>query len=286
MKVTKFDYDGEISWCPGCGDYKILEALKAALSELDVDPLKLVVVSGIGQAAKMPHYLQCHCVNGLHGRALPLATGIKSANRGLTVLAVGGDGDMYGEGGNHFIHTIRRNPDITNIVCNNMTYGLTKGQGSPTTPVGTKTPSQPEGVTSRPLNPLLMALACGATFVARGSAADAERTKEVLKSAIRHKGYALVDIFQPCVSFNKVNTWQWLGQATRWLGEDRDAADRAEAMKLASEGEPYPLGILYRAQSETTFEETRAPYSNGDDSPLYARSLRREAAAKLLPESR
>ena len=283
MKDTRFDYHGEISWCPGCGDYKILEALKLALEELDVDPLKLAVVSGIGQAAKMPHYLRCNCVNGLHGRGLPLATGVKAANRGLTVIAVGGDGDMYGEGGNHFVHAIRRNPDITNVVCNNMIYGLTKGQGSPTTPLGMKTSSQPEGVTNYPLNPLLLAISCGATFVARGSAADVPRTKELLKAAIRHKGYALVDIFQPCVSFNKVNTWQWLGGATKWLEEaDHDPSDMNAAMALTMRSEPYPLGIIYRGESRPTFEETRAAYQGGDDTPLFQRSRRLEVVAKLL----
>lgn len=282
MAGTAFDYTGEISWCPGCGDYKILEALKGALSELELNPLDVVVASGIGQAAKMPHYLQCHSVNGLHGRALPLATGIKASNTRLTVIAVGGDGDMYGEGGNHFIHTIRRNPDITNIVCNNMVYGLTKGQASPTTPVGTRTATQPDGVTSRPLNPLLLALSCGATFVARASAADAKRTKEIIKQAIRHKGYALVDIFQPCVSFNKVNTWQWLAGATKWMDENRDASDMEQAVKLAMENDPYPLGIFYRTEPHETFEESRAPYANGDDTPLYERKPKLDEVWKLM----
>jgi len=271
MRETAFDYNGEISWCPGCGDYKILDALKGALDELGLAPRDVVVASGIGQAAKMPYYLRCHIANGLHGRALPLATGIKAANRGLTVIAVGGDGDMYGEGGNHFIHTIRRNPDITNIVCNNMVYGLTKGQGSPTTARGVKTATQPYGVTNEPLNPLALALAAGAGFVARASAADEDRTKDVLKAAITHKGYALVDIFQPCVSFNKVNTWQWLSHAAEWLPEERSATDFSEAMSLAMRGEPYPLGVIYRREGRETFEEQQAPYRNGDDTPLYAR---------------
>lgn len=285
MKHTPFDYDGEIAWCPGCGDYKILEALKLALDELGIDPLELAVVSGIGQAAKMPHYLRCNCVNGLHGRALPLASGVKASNRRLTVLAIGGDGDMYGEGGNHFMHTIRRNPDITNIVCNNMIYGLTKGQGSPTTPVGMKTSSQPDGVTSYPLNPLLVAISSGATFVARGSAADVPRTKELIKSAILHKGYALIDIFQPCVSFNKVNTWKWLGESTKWLDEldkGHDPSDIGAAMALTLESDPYPLGIIYKTAVRKTFEETRAPYQDGDDTPLYARARRIEEVKKLL----
>ena len=288
MVETKFDYNGEISWCPGCGDFKILEALKLALTELGLEPNEVVVASGIGQAAKMPHYLRCHCVNGLHGRALPMATGIKASNPNLTVVAVGGDGDMYGEGGNHFLHAIRRNPNITNIVCNNMIYGLTKGQGSPTTPLGTHTSTQPDGVVNRPLNPLLLALSCGATFVARASAADVERTKEVFKQAILHKGYALVDVFQPCVSFNKTHSWQWLATAAKWIDGAHDKTDLSAAMLRAIESEPFPLGIIYQAEPEKlgkpakTFEEAQAPYRSGDMTPLFARSPRYEVIEGLI----
>ena len=283
MTANPFDMEhGELSWCPGCGDYAILDALKKALLGLGLSPQQVVLVSGIGQAAKMPHYLRSNFFNGLHGRALSAATGIKAANPELTVIAVGGDGDMYGEGGNHFMHAIRRNPDITNIVCNNMIYGLTKGQGSPTTAIGMKTSTQPFGVTSKPLNPLLLALSCGATFVARASAADADRTKNIIVKAIKHKGYALVDIFQPCVSFNKVNTWQWLSKSTKWLDEDRDASDKLEAMRLSMETDPYPLGIIYRSEHEKTFEENQAPYETGDDTPLYARTPALENIRKLL----
>ena len=282
MKATAFDYHGEISWCPGCGDYKILEAVKTVLDGMGLTPRDVVVVSGIGQAAKMPHYLTCNFFNGLHGRALPAAVGIKAANPGLTVLAVGGDGDMYGEGGNHFVHTIRRNPDIANIVCNNMIYGLTKGQGSPTTPLGAKTSTQPDGVTSRPLNPLLLALACGATFVARGSAADVDLTADLIARAVRHKGYALVDILQPCVSFNKAQSWQWLAQAAKPIDGAHDAKDPTAAMALAMRTEPLALGVLYEADPQPTFEETRAAYAAGDRTPLYRRQPRRDAVRELL----
>lgn len=282
MIKTAYDYDSEIAWCPGCGDFKILEALKLALHEMEVDPLKLAVVSGIGQAAKLPHYMKCHCVNGLHGRALPAAVGIKGSNRSLTVIAVGGDGDMYGEGGNHFIHCIRRNPDITNIVCNNMIYGLTKGQGSPTTEIGTKTTTQPRGVTSIPLNPLALALVCGATFVARASAASAEHMKDIIKRAVKHKGYALIDIFQPCVSFNKKNTWQWLQAGTRLLGPEHDSTNFAEAIKLTQESDPYPLGIFYQSAERPTFEEVQAPYENGNDTPLWDRERKLDFVKKML----
>lgn len=282
MIETAYDYHGEIAWCPGCGDFMILDALKLALHELNIDPGKLAVVSGIGQAAKLPHYMKCNCVNGLHGRALPLATGVKAANKSLTVVAVGGDGDMYGEGGNHLIHCIRRNPDITNLVCNNMVYGLTKGQGSPTTELGTKTTTQPYGVTSTPLNPLMLALACGATFVARAAASDMKRTSEIIKRAISHKGYALVDIFQPCVSFNKKNTWQWLQASTKWLDEGHDAANFTEAVKLTMEHEPYPLGIFYQVEGRPSFEELQAPYRNEGGKALWEREPKLDFVKKML----
>ena len=207
---------------------------KKALAELDIAPEKLVMVSGIGQAAKTPHYFKTNFFNGLHGRALPPATAIKTANPFMTVIAESGDGDMYGEGGNHFIHTIRRNPDITNIVHNNMVYGLTKGQASPTSQLGFKTPVQVAGILLEPFNPLAVAIALDAGFVARAFISDAEKTKEILKKAITHKGYALVDIFQPCITFNKINTWEWFKEHTYYLEDSHDPRDRSAAFKRAS----------------------------------------------------
>ena len=220
MDVKDYDMgDTDIAWCPGCGDFGILTSLKKALAELEIRPENLVIVSGIGQAAKLPHYLRCHTFNGLHGRALPPATAIKSVNPELVVIAESGDGDMYGEGGNHFITTIRRNPDITNIVHNNMVYGLTKGQASPTSRKGFVTPVQVNGVILEPFNPIAVAIALDASFVARAFIGDMEKTKEILKKAITHKGYALVDIFQPCVSFNKINTYKWFKENTYYLSD-------------------------------------------------------------------
>src|SRR4030043_698644 len=174
----------DIAWCPGCGNFGILNALKQALSELEIKPQRLVVVSGIGQAAKAPHYYRCNLFNGLHGRSLPVATPIKAANPELIVIDESGDGCMYGEGGNHFIHAIRRNPDITNIVHNNMVYGLTKGQASPTSQREFNTPLQIEGVVLEPFNPLAVAISLGASFVARAFAGDISQTKEMIKKAI------------------------------------------------------------------------------------------------------
>jgi 2-oxoglutarate/2-oxoacid ferredoxin oxidoreductase subunit beta len=249
----------DVAWCPGCGNYAIIGALKQALIELDIPPQKLVIASGIGQAAKIPHYLKCNFFNGLHGRSLPPATAIKAANPGLTVIAESGDGDMYGEGGNHFMHTIRRNPDITNIVHNNMVYGLTKGQASPTSQYGFKTPIQVDGVFEEPFNPVAMAIALDAPFVARANAADVEQTKEIIKQAIQHKGYSLVDIFQPCVSFNKVNTYPWFKEHTYYIEAGYDPRDRQAAFKRASETEKYPLGVLYVNDNRQSFGDHLPP---------------------------
>jgi len=232
MDTEVFDMgDNDIAWCVGCGNFPMLEILKQILTELQIEPANLVFVSGIGQAAKTPHYLKCNVFNGLHGRALPAATAIKAANPSLTVIAESGDGDMYGEGGNHFLHTIRRNPNITNIVHNNMVYGLTKGQASPTSQIGFRTPVQVNGVFLEPFNPLAVAIALDASFVARAFIGDSEQTKEILKKAIAHKGYALVDIFQPCVTFNKVNTYKWFKEHTCYLEDSHDLRDRDEAFK-------------------------------------------------------
>lgn len=243
----------DIAWCPGCGNFGILNILKQALTELEVDPKQLVLVSGIGQAAKLPHYLKCNFFNGLHGRALPPATAIKAVNPKLTVIAESGDGDMYGEGGNHFIHAIRRNPDIVNIVHNNMVYGLTKGQASPTSQCGFKTPVQVEGVSEMPFNPMAQAIALDASFVARAFCADVEQTKEILKQAIQHKGYSLVDLFQPCVSFNKLNTFKWFKDNTYYLDASHDKCDRVEAFRRAIEIEKLPLGVFYENSDKKIF---------------------------------
>ncbi len=261
----------DIAWCPGCGNFGILSTLKTALAELEILPEKLVLVSGIGQAAKIPHYLKTHVFNGLHGRALPPATAIKAANPSLTVIAASGDGDMYGEGGNHFIHTIRRNPDITNLVHNNMVYGLTKGQASPTSQKGFKTPVQVEGVFLEPFNPLAVAVSLDASFVARASIADPEPTKEIMKRAILHRGYALVDIFQPCVTCNRLNTYQWFRKNTYYLDDGYDPTDRVAAFRKSIETEPFPLGIIYVNPDKSTFEENLGVYDK-DSRPLYMRS--------------
>ncbi len=270
----------DISWCPGCGNFGILNILKQALTELNIQPENLVMVSGIGQAAKIPHYLRCNFFNGLHGRALPPATAIKAVNPGLTVIAESGEGDMYGEGGNHFLHTIRRNPDITNIVHNNMVYGLTKGQASPTSGQGFQTPIQINGVTHEPFNPIAVALSLDASFVARAFMGDAAQTKEIFKKAILHRGYALVDVLQPCVSFNKHNTYQWFKEHTYYLDETHDPHNRVAAFAKAIETEKLPLGVFY-IHPKKTFEDNQGLYQENRE-PLYQREIDRKKLREFV----
>lgn len=246
----------ETAWCPGCGDFNIIESLKAALEILDRKPHEVLVVGGIGQAAKTPQYINTNGFCGLHGRSLPPAVAAKIVNKDLTVVINTGDGDSYGEGGNHFIHNIRRNVDITHFVHDNQIYGLTKGQASPTTDIGHVTDIQTSGSMNEPLNPVLLAIALGAGFVARAFSGDKEHLTSIMVEAIKYKGYALVDILQPCVSFNKVNTFQWYSKRVYKIGEDYDASDRLKAMEKAMEwGERIPLGILYKKEKQTFAEK-------------------------------
>ena len=237
----------ETAWCPGCGDFNIIESLKAALEKLEKKPHEVLVVGGTGQAAKTPQYINANGFCGLHGRALPPAAAAKIVNSGLTVIVDTGDGDSYGEGGNHFIHNIRRNVDITHFVHDNQIYGLTKGQASPTTDMGQVTDVQVAGTINEPLNPVLLAIALGAGFVARAFSGDMEHLTSIMIEAIKYRGYALVDILQPCVSFNKENTFQWYNKRVYKLDESYDATDRLKAMEKAMEwGNRIPLGILYK----------------------------------------
>lgn len=277
-KLYDMPHGTDMAWCPGCGNFPILNIIKSALAELDIPPTEVVICSGIGQAAKTPHYLRTHYFNGLHGRALPPAIAIKIANPKLTVIAESGDGDTYGEGGNHFLHTIRRNPDITNIVHNNMVYGLTKGQASPTSSRGMKTPVQVDGVVLEPFNPMAIALAAGATFVARAFSGDIPQAKEIVKQAISHQGYALVDVFQPCVVFNKQNTFQWFKEHTYYLDESHDRSDKVKALTLALNQARMALGVLYQETGRSSYEQL---VREGDE-PLHTRNPDAKKLANLL----
>lgn len=239
----------ETAWCPGCGNFGILQCLKTALEELGKDPYEVLMVGGIGQAAKTPQYISANSFCGLHGRSLPAAVAAKIANEKLTVIVDTGDGDSYGEGGNHFIHNIRRNVDITHFVHDNQIYGLTKGQASPTSAEGQVTGVQVSGSINTPLNPVLLAITAGAGFVARAFSGDREHLTEIMKQAINYPGYAIVDILQPCVSFNKVNTFAYYKSRVYHLEEDYDPTNKLEAMKRSMEfDDRIPIGVLYHEQ--------------------------------------
>jgi 2-oxoglutarate ferredoxin oxidoreductase subunit beta len=246
MSTTSFT-TYETAWCPGCGNYNILECLKTALEELGKDPYEVLMVAGIGQAAKTPQYISANSFCGLHGRALPAAAAAKIANEKLTVIVNTGEGDSYGEGGNHFIHNIRRNVDITHFVHDNQIYGLTKGQASPTSIEGLVTPVQITGSINTPLNPPLMAIAAGAGFVARGFSGNKQHLTALMKQAIEYKGYALVDILQPCISFNKINTFAWYSKRVYELDSTYDPTSKLAALEKSLEfGDRIPIGVIFR----------------------------------------
>ena len=243
----------ENQWCPGCPNFNILEAYKQAFVEMDLPPHRICMVSGIGQAAKLPHYLRCNFFNGLHGRALPVAVGVKIANPELTTIVSTGDGDAYGEGGNHFLHTLRRNPDITVGVHNNEIYALTKGQASPTTPTGEKRTLQVRGVDVAPLNMPAVAVLHHCTFVARGFAGDVDHLKDLLVAAVKHPGLALVDIIQPCITWG-TRSVKWYRDRVRKLGDDHDPEDWQGALTQAlGKEEEFPVGILYQTEPRPVF---------------------------------
>jgi len=278
--VTLKDYgDYETTWCPGCGNFSILQAVKEALVACRLRPRDVAFVSGIGQAAKAPHYLNLNLYDGLHGRSLPVATGVKLANPKMTVLVESGDGCNYGEGGNHFLAALRRNLDITLLVHNNQVYGLTKGQASPTSETGFVTKAQPGGVASSPFNPVAVAVAMRAGFVARAFSGMVDHLAVIIQEAIAHRGFSLVDILQPCVSFNKVNTFGWYKSRCRELPPDYDPANWEAAMKTAEEwGDTIPVGILYR-NVRPTFESHFPALKEG---PLVGKGVDRGLLAKIL----
>lgn len=237
------------TWCPGCGDWGIGAAIKTALAQMDHNPSSVCIVFGIGCSGNMNDFLNAYALHSLHGRALPNAIGIKLANHKIPVIAIVGDGDCYGEGGNHFLHACRGNHDITVIVHDNGVYGLTTGQVAPTAQKGFKSKSTPAGIIETPVNPLTLALSQGATFVAQGFAGDVPSMIELIKKGIAHKGFALVNILQPCVTFNKINTYAYYKEKNYKLPADYECADLNAAYQKCLEpttSEKFPLGVIYQ----------------------------------------
>ena len=255
------DYESNFkpTWCPGCGNFSQWRAIRQALIDLELTPEEVVVVSGIGCSSHMPNFLNVYGLQTVHGRGIPVATGIRLANPKLTVIVYGGDGDIYGIGGNHFLHACRRNVDIITIVSNNFVYGLTTGQASATTPVGTITKTTPRGSIENPLNPIAVAISAGATFVARGFSGDLNHLSYVIKEAIAHRGFAFVDVYSPCITFNKNQTFNYFREKVYKVEDtDHDKEDFYAALDLSNQRfirDNLPIGIFYQIENRTTYEE-------------------------------
>ena len=241
------------TWCPGCGDFGILNAVKMALLQTNTAPHEVLIVSGIGCGSKLPHYLKSNGFHTLHGRSLPIATGIRLANHNMKVMVVHGDGDGYGMGLGHMLHAIRRNVGLVDMVQNNQVYGLTKGQFSPTSDLGYISKTSPEGTVEAAVNPIALAISAGATFVARGFSGDPKHLAGLIVEALAHPGYALIDILQPCVTFNNLNTFDWFKERLYKLEEENhDYTDRQEAIKKSFEwGDRIPVGVFYKEERPT-----------------------------------
>jgi 2-oxoglutarate ferredoxin oxidoreductase subunit beta len=274
-QLTRDAFKGKVhpDWCPGCGDFSVLSALQAALFELGLKPHQVLVISGIGCSSNLPGYVNTYGMHTLHGRALAVASGAKLGNHELTVIATGGDGDGFGIGGNHFMHTMRRNIDLTYIVMDNQIYGLTTGQTSPTSRKGMKTKSTPFGNIENPINPIPLAIVGGATYVARGFSGRQKHLVDLIKGAILHKGFAFVDVFSPCVTYNKDNTYQFFNPRVKPLDESgHDTTDFAKAMEKGYQwGEEIPIGVFWNRTDLPSLEAQEPVLDEGG--PLAHRKL-------------
>jgi 2-oxoglutarate ferredoxin oxidoreductase subunit beta len=274
VKLTDLKGKADPDWCPGCGDFGVLAALNKALVDLQVQPYNVVTISGIGCSSNLPGYISTYGMHTLHGRALAVATGVKLANHDLTVVVTGGDGDGFGIGGNHFIHTMRRNVDLVYLAMDNQIYGLTTGQMSPTSQLGMKTKSTPYGSVENPINPISLALAAGATFVARGFSGEQKHLTELIKQAIQHKGFAFIDVFSPCVTYNLDNTYPWFKQRVKKLEDDSsyDSTNWTAAMgKSQIWGEEIPIGKFFQRTDLPALHQAEPILDEGG--PLALRNL-------------
>lgn len=242
-------------WCPGCGDFGVLNSLYKALADTKCEPHDTVVVSGIGCSSRLPGYVETYGFNSLHGRALPIATGVKLASPGLNVIAVGGDGDGIAIGGNHFLHTARRNTDLTYIMMDNEIYGLTKGQAAPTTPIGDKTKSTIYGNPEAGVDPCALAISFGASWVARGFSGDIKGTTELMRLAIEHKGFSFLNIISPCVTWRGDDQHKEIRAKVRPLPADHDNSSRESALRLTNENGIVTTGVLYQNSQPTLVDE-------------------------------
>ena len=287
-ELIKDAFKGKIhpDWCPGCGDFSVLSALQAALYELGLKPHQVLVISGIGCSSNLPGFINTYGMHTLHGRALAVATGAKLGNHELKVIATGGDGDGFGIGGNHLTHTMRRNVDLTYIVMDNQIYGLTTGQTSPTSRKGMKTKSTPFGNVENPINPIPMAIVGGATYVARGFSGKQKHLVELIKGAIQHKGFSLVDVFSPCVTYNKDNTYQFFNPRVKTLEESgHDTSDFAKAMEKGYQwGEEIPIGLFWKRTDLPSLEDLEPVLEEGGPLAFRKLGVSDEQAQSLIKE--
>jgi 2-oxoglutarate ferredoxin oxidoreductase subunit beta len=285
-KLTVKDFKGKVDpdWCPGCGDFGLLAALKQALVELELQPHEVLTVSGIGCSSNLPGYVNAYGMHTLHGRAVAVATGAQLANHKLKVIVTGGDGDGFGIGGNHFLHTMRRNVDLTYLVMDNQVYGLTTGQISPTSIKGMKTKSTPFGSVENPINPISLAIAGGATYVARGFTGQQKHLVELIKGGIRHRGFSLIDVFSPCVTYNNDNSHEFFKTRVKKLEEmGHDPTNFHAAMdKAYLWGEIIPIGLFWKRADLPSLDELEPVLAEGG--PLAHRPLgvSPEAAKALI----
>jgi 2-oxoglutarate ferredoxin oxidoreductase subunit beta len=288
--VTRGDFEGKErpTWCPGCGNHAILNGIKMALAEQNIAPYEILIVTGIGCGSKLPHYMKVNGFHTLHGRSLAVATGVRLVNPDLRVMTVHGDGDGYGEGLSHFLNTIRRNVNIVDVVQDNRIYGLTKGQYSPTSEQGKRTPTSPEGSIDRPVEPLPMAITAGATFVARGYSGELRHLAWLIGQALEHPGYALVDVLQPCVTFNRSYAYDFYAERVYKLEDEEgyEPTDRTAAWNKAHEwGDRIPIGIVYKGEPVPTYEEQIPALSAGSIVRKPLEKLRPEQIEMLLSEA-
>jgi 2-oxoglutarate ferredoxin oxidoreductase subunit beta len=286
LTIKDFKGKAEPDWCPGCGDFGVLSALKTALVELGIRPHEAMVISGIGCSSNLPGYISTYGMHTLHGRALSVATGAQLANHELKVIVTGGDGDGYGIGGNHFVHSMRRNVDLTYIVMNNQIYGLTTGQVSPTSAKNMKTKSTPNGSVENPINPIPLAIAAGATYVARGYTGQVKHLVELIKGGIEHKGFALIDAFSPCVTFNHDNSHEFFKQRTKKLEDlGHDPSDFAAAMKYGYEwDDEIPIGLFWRRVDLPALDQLEPVLEQGGSLARRKLGIDQEAAQSLIRE--
>ncbi len=272
--LETYKSDEKPTWCPGCGDFGVLNAVYNALRTKGFDPKDVVAVSGIGCSSRLPYFMSTYGFHSIHGRAMPVATGIRVANPNLKVLVFSGDGDAFAIGAGHFVHAARRNLDITYVIMDNATYGLTKGQASPTSAVGYVSKSTPQGAPDRPINPILLALACGATFVARAFSGKPKEVADLIVKGIDHKGFAVIDVYSPCPTFNKVNTFQFYREEIAPVPAEHNVRDLVAAMKLAQQPDPLYTGLFYQCEGES-FEDHIATQIKGgeENAPKLLESL-------------